>query len=54
MGRDEDAHVVKQPDGVTDADIVVHFEHAGVLYLGSFTSDGFPTSTWRRAVRWAG
>lgn len=42
MDRDEDAHVVKQPDGATDADIVVHFEHAGVLYLGSFTSDGYP------------
>jgi hypothetical protein len=42
MGRDEDAHVVKQPDGATDSDVAVHFERAGVLYLSSLTSDGYP------------
>lgn len=42
MGRDEDAHVVKQPEGATDSDVAVHFERAGVLYLSSLTSDGYP------------
>ncbi|MFL5542719.1 MAG: hypothetical protein ACJ8J0_27300 [Longimicrobiaceae bacterium] len=42
MGRTEDAHLVKQPDGATDSDVAVHFERAGVLYLSSLTSDGYP------------
>lgn len=42
VGREEDAHVVKQPDGTTDSDVAVHFERAGVLYLSSLTSDGYP------------
>ena len=42
MDRDEDAHLVKQPDGATDADVAVHFERAGVLYLSSLTTDGYP------------
>ena len=42
MDQDEDAHLVKQPDGATDADVAVHFERAGVLYLSSLTTDGYP------------
>ena len=42
VGREEDAHVVKQPDGATGSDVAVHFERAGVLYLSSLTSDGYP------------
>jgi hypothetical protein len=42
MDRDEDAHLVKQPDGATDADVAVHFERAGLLYLSSLTTDGYP------------
>lgn len=42
MDRDEDAHLVKQPDGATGSDVAVHFERAGVLYLSSLTTDGYP------------
>jgi hypothetical protein len=42
MDRDEDAHLVKQPDGASDADVAVHFERAGVLYLSSLATDGYP------------
>lgn len=42
LDADEDAHLVKQPEGATDADVAVHFERAGVLYLSSFTTDGYP------------
>jgi cyclase len=42
VGNDEDAHVVKQPDGATGSDVAVHFERAGVLYLSSLTTDGYP------------
>lgn len=42
MDRDEDAHLVKQPDGTTGSDVAVHFERAGVLYLSSLTTDGYP------------
>jgi hypothetical protein len=42
MGQDEDAHLVKQPEGATDADVAVHFERASVLYLSSLTTDGYP------------
>ena len=42
MDRDEDAHVVKQPDGTTGSDVAVHFERAGVLYLSSLATDGYP------------
>jgi cyclase len=42
MGSDEDAHLVKQPDGATGSDVAVHFERAGVLYLSSLSTDGYP------------
>ena len=42
MGQDEDAHLVKQPEGTSDSDVAVHFERASVLYLDSFSSDGYP------------
>ena len=42
LGRDEDAHLVKQPEGTTGSDVAVHFERAGVLYLSSLTTDGYP------------
>jgi hypothetical protein len=42
MGSDEDAHLVKQPDGATGSDVAIHFERAGVLYLSSLTIDGYP------------
>ena len=42
MDRDEDAHVVKQPDGTGGSDVAVHFERAGVLYLSSLATDGYP------------
>ncbi|HEV7591286.1 MAG TPA: hypothetical protein VGO40_24450 [Longimicrobium sp.] len=42
LDRDEDAHLVKQPDGATGSDVAVHFERAGVLYLSSLTTDGYP------------
>ncbi|HET7233463.1 MAG TPA: hypothetical protein VFJ16_25860 [Longimicrobium sp.] len=41
MGREE-AHCVKQPSGYSGADAAIHFEGAGVLYLNSFTMDGYP------------
>ncbi|HKP74754.1 MAG TPA: hypothetical protein VJT67_04390 [Longimicrobiaceae bacterium] len=42
MGEEEDAHLVHQPAGATDADVAVHFEGASVLYLSSLTTDGYP------------
>lgn len=39
---DEEVHVVHQPAGYSDADVSAHLEHANVLYLGSFTTDGYP------------
>jgi cyclase len=42
LDQDEDAHLVKQPDGTTASDVAVHFERAGVLYLSSLTTDGYP------------
>lgn len=42
LDQDEDAHLVKQPDGATGMDVAVHFERAGVLYLSSLTTDGYP------------
>jgi cyclase len=42
LGSDEDAHLVKQPEGTTGSDVAVHFERAGVLYLSSLTTDGYP------------
>ena len=39
----EDAHIIRQRPGSTDADAVIHFEGSGILYLGPiFTSDGYP------------
>jgi hypothetical protein len=33
---------VKQHPGFSRADVAIHFEGAGLLYLNSFTSDGYP------------
>jgi hypothetical protein len=41
LGREE-AHCVKQPSGYSGADAAIHFEGAGLLYLNSFTMDGYP------------
>jgi hypothetical protein len=41
LGREE-AHLVKQPSGYSGADAAIHFEGAGVLYINSFTMDGYP------------
>jgi len=41
LGREE-AHCVKQPSGYSGADAAIHFEGAGVLYINSFTMDGYP------------
>ncbi|HET7460513.1 MAG TPA: hypothetical protein VFJ82_04670 [Longimicrobium sp.] len=41
LGREE-AHCVKQPSGYSGADVAIHFEGAGLLYLNSFTTDGYP------------
>jgi len=38
----EEAHCVKQHPGYSAADVAIHFEGAGLLYLNSFTSDGYP------------
>lgn len=39
----EEVHIVHERTGYTNADVVVHFEDAGLVYLGnSFTSDGYP------------
>jgi cyclase len=46
-GEDE-IHLVHQKPGFSDADIIVHIEHANVIFLGSvLTSDGFPELTPR-------
>jgi cyclase len=46
----EDVHVIHARSGYTDADVIVHFEGSGVVYLGNtFTSDGYPAiDTTRR------
>jgi hypothetical protein len=39
----DEAHVVHQPSGYSDADVIVHLEREGVLMLGAdFASDGYP------------
>lgn len=38
----EEAHCVKQHPGYSGADAAIHFEGAGLLYLNSFTMDGYP------------
>lgn len=38
----EEAHLVKQHPGYSQADVAIHFEGAGLLYLNSYTSDGYP------------
>jgi cyclase len=39
----DEAHVVHQPAGYSDADVIVHLEREGVLMLGGdFASDGYP------------
>jgi cyclase len=39
----DEAHVVHQPAGYSDADVIVHLEAEGVLLLGAdYTSDGYP------------
>jgi hypothetical protein len=39
----EEAHIVHDYNGATDADVIVHFERSGFLILGAlFTSDGYP------------
>jgi hypothetical protein len=40
---DEEIHLVHDHDASTNADIIVHFEKAGLLMMGGvFTSDGYP------------
>jgi hypothetical protein len=39
----EEVHFIFERPGYTDADLIVHFETAGLLYLGNtFTTDGYP------------
>jgi cyclase len=39
----EEVHFVHERSGYTNADMVVHFEREGLLYLGNtFTNDGYP------------
>lgn len=39
----EEVHVIHERPGYTSADVIVHYENAGVLYLGNtLTTDGYP------------
>ena len=39
----EEVHFVHERPGYTSADVIVHFEKEGIVYLGNtFTSDGYP------------
>src|SRR5260221_2347107 len=41
--QDEEIHAIHDRAGYTDADLLIHFEKEGVLYLGNaFTTDGYP------------
>jgi cyclase len=41
---DEEVHLIHQHVGFTNADVLVHFEGPGILYLGSaFTMNGYPS-----------
>jgi cyclase len=41
--KDEEIHIIHERIGYTNADVVVHFEKSGLLYLGNtFTSGGYP------------
>lgn len=41
--KNENAHLVHERSGASYADVIVHFEEAGLLLLGNiFTSDGYP------------
>ena len=45
----EEVHLIHDRRGYSDADLVVHFEKEGILYLGaSFTTDGYPAIDVRR------
>lgn len=41
--KDEETHFIRERPGYTDADVIVHFENSGIVYLGNaFTTDGYP------------
>lgn len=43
LSAGEDVHLVHARSGYTDADVIVHFETAGIVFLGhTFTTDGYP------------
>lgn len=51
----EEVHFVHERPGYTNADVIVHFETAGLVYLGNaFTTDGYPQVDTARAGNVAG
>ena len=51
-GYEEEIHFIRERTGYTDADVVVHFERSGVVYLGnSYTTDGYPMIDTTRGGR---
>lgn len=41
--KGQETHIIRERSGYTNADVIVHFEDSGILYLGnSYTSDGYP------------
>jgi hypothetical protein len=51
-GHEEEIHFIRERSGYTDADVVVHFERSGVVYLGNtYTTDGYPLVDTARGGR---
>jgi hypothetical protein len=51
-GHEEEIHFIRERSGYTDADVIVHFERNGVLYLGNtYTTDGYPLVDTERGGR---
>jgi cyclase len=51
----EEVHLIHPRAGYTDADVVVHWEEAGVVYLGNtFTNDGYPHVDYTRGGSFSG
>jgi cyclase len=53
--RQEEPHFIHERPGYANSDLIVHFEKAGILYLGNtFTTDGYPTVDMTRGGSLAG
>jgi hypothetical protein len=51
-GREEQIHFIRERSGYTSADVIVHIEQRGVVYLGNtYTTNGYPLINAKRGGR---